>query len=69
MSGAHIHQAYKCASQHHWTIARKSGSEHDSSQPSNSRSLSQPYKGSYSKHQFSDNSNSSQLSHVSYNEL
>ena len=47
----------------------KSGSEHDSSQLSKSRSLSQPYKGSYSKHQFSDNSNSSQLSHVSYNEL
>ena len=47
----------------------KSGSEHYSSQPSKSRSLSQPYKGSYSKHQFFDNSNSSQLSHVSYNEL
>ena len=40
---------------------KKSGSEHDNSQLSKSRSLSQLYKGSYSKHQFSDNSNSSQL--------
>ena len=47
----------------------KGGFEHDSSQLSKSRSLSQLYKGSYFKHQLLDNSYSSQLSYVSYNKF